>query len=93
MNLLPISQYYQCQCQCQYRYQCQYNIGQSNRFYRCADVKNMADTDINIGASLVIENCEVLTCRPGYSNPLSKAFFTCFTTSAPAFLASCCYNQ
>ena len=31
------------------------SIGQCNVFYRCADVKNMADidTDINIGASLV----------------------------------------
>ena len=54
MKLLPICQYYRCRSQCcqfQYQYHCQYNIGQSNGFYRCVDVKNMADTDtdINIG--------------------------------------------
>ena len=40
-------------CQFQYQYQCQY-ISQYNGFYRCANVKNMADTDadINVGASL-----------------------------------------
>ena len=46
MKLLPICQYYRYQCRCcqfQYRYQCQCNIGQCNGFYRCADVKNMAD--------------------------------------------------
>ena len=46
IKLLPMCQYYQYQCQC--------NIGQCSGIYRCADVKNMAntDTDINIGASL-----------------------------------------
>ena len=33
---------------------------------------------------------EILTCRP---KPLSKAFFTYFTTLVPAFLASCCCNK
>ena len=55
MQRLSIRQYYRYQCRCcqfQYQYQCQYNIGECNVFYRYADVKNMADTDINIGASL-----------------------------------------
>ena len=32
----------------------------------------------------------IYTCNPGYNKPLRAGYCTCFTTSEPAFLQSCC---